>query len=124
MSLCDCRTSNESVGGAVSKVDISDAQRMSQLFAASLASVRRPDLHAVLQPSVQDVVTVDVDLKGDRVFLLSIQVLEGLGDEDGWKTPDGRQRLDYITAAKSTRHFYLVVSTNLKSRCSHIFWFW
>lgn len=52
MSLCDCRTSNERVGGAVSKVDIPDAQSMSQLFAASLTSVRRPDLHAVLQPSI------------------------------------------------------------------------
>lgn len=88
MSLCDCRTSSESVGGAVSKVDISDAQSMRQLLAASLTSVRRPDLHAVLQPSVQDVITVDVDLKGDRVLLLSIQVLEALCDDDGWKTSD------------------------------------
>lgn len=95
MSLCGCRASNEGVGGAVSKVDISDAQSVSQLFAASLTSVRRPDLHTVLQPSVQDVITVDVDLKGDRVFLLSIQVLEGLCDDDGWKTSDGRQRLSY-----------------------------
>lgn len=98
LSLCDCRTSDEAVGGAVSKVDISDAQRMRQLFAASLTPVRRPDLHAVLQPSIQDAITVDVDLKGDRVFLLSIQVLEALCDGDGWKTSGGCQRWNYTPA--------------------------
>lgn len=88
VSLCACRASGERVGGAVSKVDVSDAQSVRPLSAASLTSVRRPDLHAVLQPSIQDVITVDLDLKGDRVFLLSIQVLEALCDDDGWKTPD------------------------------------
>lgn len=83
MSLCDCRTSNESVVGAVSKVNISDAQSVSQLSAASLASVRRTDLHAILQPSIRDFIIVDIDLKGDRVFLLSMQVVKGLCDDDG-----------------------------------------
>lgn len=59
---------------------------MSPLFAASLASVCRPDLHAILQPFIRDLVIVDVDLKSNRLLLLSMKVLEACCDDDGWNT--------------------------------------
>lgn len=78
----DCRAGLEGVLSAVSKVSVPDAQSVSQLFAASLASVGGADLHAVLQPFVRDFLVVDVNLEGDEVFLLSVHVLQHRRDED------------------------------------------
>ncbi len=64
-------------------MNISDTQSVSELFAASLASVRGTDLHAVLQPFERDLCIVDVHLKRDCVLLLSVQVLQHCCDEDG-----------------------------------------
>lgn len=61
---------------------------MTELFAASLTSVRGPDLHAVLQPFVRDVLIVDIHLERNRVFLLSIHVLQHGCDEDGCETTE------------------------------------
>lgn len=91
---------------------------MSQLFAASLAPVRRPDLHTVLQPSVRDLVIVDVDLKGDRVFLLSVEVLQGRGDDDGWKTTRPRFK---VPGSISDIFFFLSTSPSLMSIFFHGF---
>lgn len=80
------RASHEGVLCAVSKVNVPDAQSVRELFAASLASVRRPDLYAILQPFVCDSLIVNVHFKCDCVFLLSVQVLQHCCDQNSWKT--------------------------------------
>ena len=74
-SCSDCGAGHERVLGAVSKVNIPDAQGVTELFAAGLTSVRGSDLCAVLQPFVCNFLIVDIDLKRDHFFLLSIHVL-------------------------------------------------
>lgn len=74
-SCGDCGAGHESVLGAVSKVNVSDAQSVIELFAAGLTSVRGPDLCTVLQPFECDFLIVDIHLKRDYFFLLSIHVL-------------------------------------------------
>lgn len=81
----NCRASHEGILRAVSKVDIPDAQSVSELFAASLASVCGADLHTVLQPFVCNSLIVDIHLEGDCVFLLSVQVLQHRCDQNSWK---------------------------------------
>jgi len=80
----DCRAGREGVLSAVSKVNVPDAQSVSELFATSLASVRGFDLHAIFQPFVRDSLVVDVDLECDRVFFLSVQVLQHRRDQNSW----------------------------------------
>lgn len=82
-SRCDRRAGREGVLGTVSKVNIPDVQCVSQLFAASLVSVCGPDLHTILQPFVGNLLIVDIDLKADHVFLLSMQIPERLCDDNG-----------------------------------------
>lgn len=65
-------------------MNVSDGERVRELPAADLTSVRRLDLHAVLQPFVGDALVVDGDLEGDGVSLLSVQVLQHGSDQDGW----------------------------------------
>ncbi len=66
------RPSHKLVFSSVSKVNISDGERVRELPAADLTSVRRLDLYAVLQPFVGDALIVDGDLEGDGVSLLSV----------------------------------------------------
>lgn len=66
-------------------MNVPDAERVRELPAADLTSVRRLDLHAVLQPFVGDALVIDGDLEGDGVSLLSVQVLQHGGDQDGWR---------------------------------------
>lgn len=63
-------------------MDVPEAQSVIELFAASLASVCGFDLHTVLEPFVSDSLIVDVHLKRDGVFLLSIQVLQHCCDQN------------------------------------------
>ena len=73
---------------------------MRELLAADLTSVRRLDLHAVLQPLVGDALVVDGDLEGDGVSLLSVQVLQHGGDQDGCRGED-------TSGEKQKLNFYL-----------------
>lgn len=76
-------SSHKLVLSSVSEVNISDGERVRELPAADLTSVRRLDLNAVLQPFVGDSLVIDGDLEGDGVSLLSVQVLQHAGDQDG-----------------------------------------
>lgn len=75
--------SHELVLAPVSKMNIADGERVRELSAADLTTVRRLDLHPVFKPFVGDPFVVDGDLKGDGVSLLSVQVLQHGGDQDG-----------------------------------------
>lgn len=91
----EARTFDKKVGGtgrraghklvlsAVSEVNVANGQRVGQLPASDLAPLGRLDLHAVLQPFVGDALVVDGDLEGDGVPLLSVQVFQHGGDQDG-----------------------------------------
>lgn len=98
---------------------------MSQLFAASLASVCRSDLHAILQPFIRDLVIVDIDLKSNCLLLLSMKVLEACCDDDGWNTTKAMMPLpNNITGThKATLLLFLCLSTNWKYRMRTFFTF-
>lgn len=82
----DCRPCFEGVLSAISKMNVPDVQSVAELFAASLASVRGFDFHAVLQPFVRYSLIVDVHLKRDNVLLLGIEVFQHSCDQNSCKT--------------------------------------
>ena len=57
-------------------MDVSDAEGVSQLFAANLASVRRLDLHSVFQPLIGNALVVDIYLKSDGISLFGVKVFQ------------------------------------------------
>lgn len=71
--------------GTVSKMNVPYAQRVSQLFATSLASVSEFDLNAIFQPFICDSLIVDCCLKGDHVFLVGTDVLQLSCDQNSCK---------------------------------------
>lgn len=92
-----CRAGHKLVLSSVSKVNISNGERVRELPAADLTSFRRLNLYAILQPFVGDALVVDGDLEGDGVSLLSVQVLQHGGDQDGWRRQrtGGHEKLKY-----------------------------
>lgn len=66
-------------------MDVADAQSMVELSASNLASVCGSNLYTILQPFVGHALIVNIDLKGDGVFSLSIDVLHHCGDDESCK---------------------------------------
>ena len=80
---CFCCSSNKLVVRTVTKVHIAYGERVGELLASGLTPVSGPNFYTVLQPFIGDAFIIDSNLKGNSVFLLSIEIFKHGGDQNG-----------------------------------------